>query len=101
MDSIPLVNIDHHSTITPNSSIHIASLIVHVRPGHLPDISHWLESQPGVEIHSQSPQGKLAVVMECDHEQAVLKLIDTLTEMAGVLNAALIYHEIIDGEDDA
>lgn len=101
MDSIPLINIDHHPEIALHSPIHIASLIVHVRPEHMPDISLWLEQQSGVEIHSRSSQGKLAVVLECHHEQAVLDLIDTLTDMPGVLNSALIYHEIIDGEEDA
>lgn len=101
MDSIPFVNLDHHNNTVPPPQIHVASLIVHVRPGHLPEISQWLERQSGVEIHSQSDQGKLAIVLECDHERAVLDLIDTLADMPGVLNAALIYHEIIDGEEDA
>ncbi len=100
MDSIPLVNIDRPGTV-PESPIHIASLIVHVRPRHLSEISGWLEQQPGVEIHSRSSQGKLAVVLECRHEQTILDLLDTLTGRPVVLNAALIYHEIIDGEEDA
>lgn len=96
--AIPLHNIDEH---TLPAQLHVASFIVHVRPAAIEDIAAWLTQQPRVEIYTRSEEGKFAVVMESDHEHAVLELLDRLTEQPGVLNAALIYHEIIDGEEDA
>ncbi len=81
--------------------LHVASLIVHVKRDSKDRIVDWLRQQSRVEIHRQTAEGKLAVVMECDHEQAVLDLLNTLNDMPGVLNAALIYHEVIDGEEIA
>lgn len=80
--------------------LHVASFIVHVRPTTINELAKWLEQQPRVEIYTRSEEGKLAVVMESDHEQAVLDLLDSVNQQPGVLNTALIYHEIIDGEED-
>lgn len=84
----------------PETSLHVASLIAHVRQQYIADVAHWLDQQPRVEVHAQSAEGKFAVVMECDHERAVLELLDTLGQLPGVLNTALIYHEIITAEED-
>lgn len=100
---IPVHNIDISPSVhAPESApLHIASLIAHVQQASIADVARWLEQQPGVEIHAQSPQGKFAIVMECHNERDVVTLLDTLEQRQGVLNTALIYHEIIDGEDDA
>lgn len=102
MNAIMAYNIDDECPSQPfHATVHVASLIVHVKRERKSRIVEWLEQQPRVEIHRQSPEGKLAVVMECDHEQAVLDLLNTLNDMPGVLNAVLIYHEVIDGEEYA
>lgn len=102
MDAIPTYNFPDTSEQphAHSSQLHVASLIAHVLPAHMNDVGAWLESQPRVEIHTQSPEGKFAIVMESDHEQSVLELLDTLGQRPGVLNTALIYHEIIEGEGD-
>lgn len=78
--------------------LHIASVIVHVQPFALLSIQRWLEQQPGVEIHTVTDQGKLVVVIETHREQAILDLIDGITAQPGALNAALVYHEILNEE---
>lgn len=82
-------------------TLHVASLIVHATRERKHKVVEWLLQQPRLEIHRQTTEGKIAVVMECGHEQDVLDLLNTLNEMSGVLNAALIYHEVIDGEEFA
>lgn len=79
-------------------SLHIASIIAHVQPAALARIQQWLEEKPGVEIHAQSDQGKLVLVMETPREQEILDLIDDITAQPGALNAALVYHEILQEE---
>lgn len=102
MDAIPVYNIDDipEQAPAPPSQLHIASLIAHVLPASIKEVTAWLERQARVEIHAQSPEGKFAIVMESDHEQSVLELLDTLGQRPGVLNTALIYHEIIEDEGD-
>lgn len=102
MDAIPAYNIDDAPPQSPASSnqLHVASLIAHVLPASVNEVASWLERQPRVEIHTQSPEGKFAIVMESDHEQSVLELLDALGQRPGVLNTALIYHEIIEDEGD-
>ena len=81
--------------------LHIASLVIHVRPDNLTELKHWLLSQDGVEVHAESAQGKLVVVMETAEQQHILNLIDTANVQPGVLNAALVYHETLTEEHGA
>jgi len=81
--------------------LHIASIVVHVRPDHFIDLKQWLLPQKGVEIHAENAQGKLVLVTETEQEQAILDLIDQIAVHPGTLNAALVYHEIISAQDIA
>jgi nitrate reductase NapD len=78
--------------------LHIASLVVHVQPAYLEAVKSWLLGHYGVEIHAQSAQGKLVVVMETADHQAILDLIDQATTRPGCINTALVYHEIVTEE---
>lgn len=81
--------------------LHIASIIVHVRPDNLVNLKHWLLLQTGVEIHAENTQGKLVLVTETEQERAILDLIDKIAARPGTLNTALVYHEIISAQDIA
>ena len=76
--------------------LHIASLLVHVRPGQLDAVSAWLSRQPDAELGGEDPAGKLVVVMESRHEGRILALIDAVQQRPGVLGAALVYHQLLD-----
>ncbi len=87
---------------------HVASVIVHTRPDALVATREWLtelaESDPGgelksAEVHADSEQGKLVLVLESTGSQAILDVIDQTSVRAGVLNAALVYHEVIPPEE--
>ena len=56
---------------------------------------------PGLELHQHSPQGKLVVVLETEHEQQILDTIEQIQNLPGVLNAVLIYHELLSLEGEA
>ena len=87
------------STHLAPSQWHIASLVAHVRPQQLDEIKHWLLQQPLVEIHGESAQGKLVILAESASEKTIADLLDQLRQQQGVLNAALVYHEILSAED--
>lgn len=84
------------------SVLHIASIVIHVRPQYVSDIRHWLEGASNnvlhTEIHAESEQGKFVVVIETENEKHILALLDAVLEQPGALNSALVYHEIINEE---
>ncbi len=84
---------------TMPESIQIASLIVHTRPELLEAVKANLLCLPHLEVHQQSPQGKLVVVLEAEHEQNILDNLNAIQNLPGVLNAVLIYHEIVESPE--
>ena len=80
------------------ASMHISSLLVHVRPEWLAAVKANLRQLEGLELHQESPQGKLVVVLETEHERHILARLEQINALPGVLNAALVYHELLDTE---
>jgi nitrate reductase NapD len=80
--------------------LHIASLLVHARPELFAAVKANLRLLPGLELHQESPLGKLVVVLEAVHESQILTCIEQISSMPGVLNAALVYHELLDPAGD-
>lgn len=81
--------------------IHITSLLVHCRPEQLLAVKANLSLLPGLELHQESAAGKVVVVLEAEHESLILKTLDHIQNLPGVLNAAMIYHELLTPEGDA
>mgnify|MGYP002714329694 CR=1 FL=1 len=81
--------------------LHIASLLVHCRPEWLAALKTNLQLLPGLELHQESPSGKLVVVLEAHDEATVLERLHAIQQLPGVLGAALIYHERLDAEGEA
>lgn len=81
--------------------LHISSLLVHVRPELLAAVKANLRQLEGLELHQESPQGKLVVVLETEHERHILARIEQINALPGVLNAALVYHELLEAEGDS
>lgn len=97
---------------SPPQQLHIASLIAHAQPEHLPELRAWLltpraysyndshiNQQIHIEIHAESAQGKLVLVTESEAEKAIVDFLDELRGQPGVLNAALVYHEYLSAQD--
>lgn len=80
-------------------SVQIASLIIHTRPELLEAVKANLMRLPNLEVHQQSAQGKLVVVLEAEHEASILDNLNAIQNLPGVLNAVLIYHEIVDSPE--
>ncbi|MDD2058188.1 chaperone NapD [Pseudomonas sp. GD03860] len=76
--------------------LHIASLVVLARPELLEAVKANLRLLDGLELHQQSALGKLVVVLEARDEAEILQRIEQINNLPGVLNAALIYHELLD-----
>ncbi|MDD1017127.1 MULTISPECIES: chaperone NapD [Pseudomonas] len=83
-----------------DDSVHIASLVVLVRPELFEAVKANLCLLDNLELHQHSPAGKLVVVLEANAEAQILQRIEQINNLPGVLNAALIYHELLAPEGD-
>lgn len=98
---IPLQDITHPQA-TPVRQLHVASLVAHVRPTHLSRLRGWLQQKHAnisAEIHAESDQGKLVIVIEGEAEKNIAAFLDELRDQSGVLNAALVYHQYLSADD--
>ena len=80
--------------------LHIASLVVLARPELFEAVKANLRLLENLELHQESAAGKLVVVLETAHEDQILRRIEQINNLPGVLNAALIYHEVLDPAGD-
>lgn len=85
----------HHcsSSESEAQSLHIASLLVHVRPHNLTSVSQWFTAQSELEIYLSDDAGKLVVIVETRDHYQINPLIEAIKDRPGVLNVAMVYHE--------
>lgn len=73
--------------------MHIAGVVVHVRPIECEAVRDRVRAIPGVEVHGVNPDGRLAVIIEGEHRNAVSDALFALHALDGVLSASLIYEQ--------
>ena len=73
--------------------VHISSMVVHCRPEFLASIKNHIEHLPGAEIHGESSNGKLVVVLETQGQSCSTDLIEKINNIEHVLGTALVYHQ--------
>lgn len=83
-----------------DETLHIASLVVLARPELFDAVKANLRLLDNLELHHESTVGKLVVVLEANHEDQILQRIEQINNLPGVLNAALIYHEVLEPAGD-
>lgn len=71
--------------------MNISSVIVQTRPERLADVHAALAALPGVEIHAESPEGKLVITLEDDSTRTAADRYVDLNNIPGVLSAAMVY----------
>ena len=77
-----------------SEKVHITSLVVHVNPEKWKEIIDQVKRVPTVEVHTGRSIGKFIVLLETDNEEQILKAIDRIQEIDGVLSATMVYHHI-------
>jgi periplasmic nitrate reductase NapD len=75
----------------------IASILVHVRPERLEQVTRAIAALPGAEIYSRSPQGKLVAVLEASSTCDIAATLNTISSMPHVLTAGLVFHATDEG----
>jgi len=76
------------------TEVHISSMVVHAMPDYLADVRKSIEKLPGAEIHAESPNGKLVVVLESQTQTYITDVIEKIACLDHVLSTALVYHQI-------
>ncbi|NMG37126.1 glutamate synthase [Azoarcus sp. TTM-91] len=71
--------------------IHIAGILVQVRPEYAAAVSRQVAAMPNAEVCAQAESGKLVVVCESEGADAMLALLAAIRELPGVANVALVY----------
>ena len=73
--------------------LHVSSLIVHVNIVKEAAIRTTIDLIEGAEVITISPEGKAIVVLEAPNQGVIMKIIDSINEIDGVINTGLVYHE--------
>lgn len=75
-------------------TVHISSLVVHVRADRCAALRAEIGRLEGAEVHAGTEEGKLVVVLETPSEAETMARIAAINDMQGTIAASLIYHEI-------
>ncbi|WP_411832007.1 chaperone NapD [Pseudoxanthomonas mexicana] len=76
---------------SPGRELHIASFIVQHQPQAADALAAAVLAGEGLEIAIPG-QTRSIVLCESDDQHALLEHVETLRNVAGVLNVALVYH---------
>ena len=83
--------------------MNISSAILHVVPARLAEAREALRKLPGLEIHAESPEGKMVVVLEDDDLESAANKYVALHGMPGVASVAMVYQysddELVETEE--
>ena len=74
--------------------VHISSLVVHCRPEMISSVIDAITAMPEAEVPEHSEQGKLVVLLETPGEGVILERISAIENLPGVINTAMVYHQI-------
>jgi len=74
--------------------LNISSAIVHARPGTATEVRARLAAVAGVEVHAVSDEGKMIVTIESGDDAATIATFETISTLAGVLSASMVYHQV-------
>jgi len=73
------------------SDFNICGVLVHARTENAQQVKTRLEKLSGVEVHSETDDGRLIVTVESDSRKYVADTISSLHEIEGVLSASMVY----------
>lgn len=76
--------------------MNICGCLVHAMPERVPAATQALEDIAGVEVHAQSEDGRLVVVVEDTEDRFASEIIMDLHQIPGVVSLTLTYHHFED-----
>jgi len=76
-----------------SEEFHVSSLVVFTGPQNIESVTEALNCLPGVEVHGANPTGKLVVTLESEGRGQIVKTVDKIDALEGVISTSLIYHQ--------
>ena len=85
------------------SGLHVSGVLVRSQPDLIGQTQERLESVPGLEVCTTTPNGHIVTVIERDSDAELADVFQHIQNTAGVLSASLVYHysdksNALDGE---
>ena len=80
--------------------MNISGVLVHARPEHVEVVKQQLIKIPGVEVHANSPEGRMVVTIEAEHAGQMADTLVACQNVDHVLSAAMIYHHDEELDED-
>lgn len=71
--------------------VHIAGIVVFVRPERIDAVTAHIRAIPGATIHATSADGKIVVTLETESTKRTLDYMDAMRVLPGVADVALVY----------
>lgn len=72
--------------------VNITGLIVYTRPERSASVRAALAGIDGVDVHAQTPDGRMVVTVEQSDDAAASGVLEAIAALDGVLSTALVYH---------
>lgn len=72
----------------------MSSLVVQCRPEVVAAVIESIEAIPEAQVPEHSELGKLVVLLETANEGLIMQRVSEIENLSGVINAALVYHQI-------
>lgn len=95
------MTVPDNRTITPSDCWHVASYALYCWPDAITSLRTFIAQQPDLQLSAESASGKLILLLDSPDEQAPLERLQQLEQQPGVIQVALVYHEIIDTPQEA
>jgi len=73
------------------SVINVCGVLIHTLPEHSASVKLELETEPGVEVHSVTDDGRLIVTIEKDTQEETGHTLNHFSGMENVITASFIY----------
>lgn len=76
--------------------MNICGCLVHTTPDRVPEATQAMTDIAGVEVHAQSDDGRLVLVVEDTADRFASETIMDLHQIPGVISLTLTYHHFED-----
>jgi len=73
--------------------MNISSAVVYTELPRMEGVRAFLATLDGVEVHAETPDGKLVVTIEADSDSAAASTYETIERAPGVLSMALVFQQ--------
>lgn len=80
------------STSCEADGLTISSLLVQARTEDHGRLEETISSLPGTEVHASTGAGKIVVVIETPSDAELVRIVDRIGALPGVLSVNLVYH---------